>query len=223
MSCNIEKTLIHPIDKTAYKETIHQDFVSMEEFINRTGIFVSPEYFEYIYDIEFKESGVSAEEFVQDYEEKFSTCVQEIALHGTFKYEVMDEDVNCVGEYDECYEPNIWEIVNTLARNSRAEFDKRYNLIEQYNGMIDKVQKIPDKMLALTKFIRQLCLQNDIINGLLECLANNEVCATEIVENDVLKDIWNISMNQLKMILQDVSKNTELLRQFMQVEQEKEQ
>ena len=223
MSCNIEKTLIHPIDKTAYKETIHQDFVSREEFINRTGIFVSPEYFEYIYDIEVKESGVSAEEFVQDYEEKFSTCVQEIALHGTFKYEVMDEDVNCVGEYDECYEPNIWEIVNTLARNSRAEFDKRYNLIEQYNGMIDKVQKIPDKMLALTKFIRQLCLQNDIINGLLECLANNEVCATEIVENDVLKDIWNISMNQLKMILQDVSKNTELLRQFMQVEQEKEQ
>ena len=223
MGCNIEKTLIHPIDKTAYKETIHKDFVSREEFINQTGIFVSPEYFEYIYDMEFKESGVSAEEFVRDYEEKFSTCVQEIPLHGTFKYEVMDEDVNCVGEYDECYEPNIWEIVNTLARNSRAQFDKRYDLIEQYNGMIDKVQKIPDEMLALTKFIRQLCLQNDIINGLLECLANNEVCATEIVENDVLKDIWNISMNQLKMILQDVSKNTELLRQFMQVEKEKEQ
>ncbi len=223
MSCNIEKTLIHPIDKTAYKETIHQDFVSREEFINRTGIFVSPEYFEYIYDIEFKESGVSAEEFVQDYEEKFSTCVQEIALHGTFKYEVMDEDVNCVGEYDECYEPNIWEIVNTLARNSKAQFDKRYDLIEQYNGMIDKVQKIPDEMLALTKFIRQLYLQNDIINGLLECLANNEVCATEIVENEVLKDIWDISMNQLKMILQDVSKNTDLLSQLMQVEKEKEQ
>lgn len=223
MSCNIEKTLIHPIDKTAYKEAIHEDFVSREEFINQTGIFVSPEYFEYIYDIEFKESGVSAEEFVQDYEEKFSTCVQEIPLQGIFKYEVMDEDVNCVGEYDDCYEPNIWESVNALARNSKAEFDKRYDLIEQYNGMIDKVQKIPDEMLALTKFIRQLCLQNDIINGLLECLANNEVCATEIVENEVLKDIWDISMNQLKMILQDVSKNTDLLSQLMQVEKEKEQ
>ncbi len=220
MSCNIEKTLIHPIDKAAYKETIHQDFVSREEFINQTGIFVSPKYFEYIYDMEFKKSGVSAEEFVQDYEEKFSTCVQEIPLQGIFKYEVMDEDVNCVGEYDECYEPNIWEIVNTLARNSKAQFDKRYDLIEQYNGMIDKVQKIPDEMLALTKFIRQLCLQNDIINGLLECLANNEVCATEIVENEVLKDIWDISMNQLKMILQDVSKNTDLLSQLMQVEKE---
>lgn len=223
MSCNIEKTLIHPIDKAAYKETIHEDFVSREEFINQTGIFVSPEYFEYIYDMEFKKSGVSAEEFVQDYEEKFSTFIQEIPLQGIFKYEVMDEDVNCVGEYDECYEPNIWEIVNTLARNSKAQFDKRYDLIEQYNGMIDKVQKIPDEMLALTKFIRQLCLQNDIINGLLECLANNEVCATEIVENDILKDIWDISMNQLKMILQDVSKNTELLSQLMQVEKEKEQ
>lgn len=75
MGCNIEKTLIHPIDKTAYKETIHENLVSREEFINQTGIFVSPEYFEYIYDMEFKKSGVSAEEFVQNYEEKFSTCV----------------------------------------------------------------------------------------------------------------------------------------------------
>ena len=48
MGCNIEKTLIHPIDKTAYKETIHENLVSREEFINQTGIFVSPEYFEYI-------------------------------------------------------------------------------------------------------------------------------------------------------------------------------
>lgn len=220
MNSNIEKVLIHPIDKTAYKETIHQDFVSREEFINQTGIFVSPEYFEYIYNIEFKEAGVSTEEFIQDYEEKYSTCVQEIPLHGTFKYEVMDEEVNCVGEYDDCYEPNIWEIVNTLARNSKAEFDKRYDVIEQYNSMIDKVQKIPDEMLALTKFIRQVCLQNDILNGLLEYLTKNEVCATEIIENELLKDIWDISMNQLKMILQDVSKNTELLKQVMQIEKE---
>ena len=35
MNNNMEKTLIHPIDKTAYKETIHQDFVSREEFINQ--------------------------------------------------------------------------------------------------------------------------------------------------------------------------------------------
>lgn len=223
MSCNIEKTLIHSIDKMVYKETIHEDFVLREEFINRTGIFVSPEYFEYIYDMEFKKSGVDANEFVQDYEEKFSTCIQEIPLYGTFKYEVMDEDINCVGEYDEYHEPNIWEIVNALAINSKAEFDRRYAVIEQYNSMIDKVQKIPDEMLMLTKFIRQLCLENDIINGLLECLAKNEVCATEIIENELLKDIWDISMNQLKMILQDISKNTELLKQFMQIKIEKEQ
>ena len=36
MNNNMEKTLIHPIDKTAYKETIHQDFVSREEFINQS-------------------------------------------------------------------------------------------------------------------------------------------------------------------------------------------
>lgn len=138
MECKVKEKLIHPIEESTYKEKVHEGFVSREEFINRTGIFVSPDYFGYIYDMEFKEVGVSPDEFIRDYEEKYSTCIQEIPLHGTFKYEVMDEDISCAGEYDECHEPNIWEIVNSLARNSKTEFDKRYDVIEQYNGIISK-------------------------------------------------------------------------------------
>ena len=216
----IEKDLIHPITDCTYKESIYKDFVSREEFINRTGIFVSPNYFEYIYDIEYKESGVSVDEFIQDYEEKYSTCIQEIPLQGTFKYEVMDEEINCAGEYDDCYEPNIWEIINTLARSSKAEFEKRYDVIEKYNNVLDKVQKIPDKMHVLTKVIKRIWLQNSIVNDLLQYLASNETCATEIIENEALKDVWDISLNQLKMISNDLEKSLESFKQIEQRDEE---
>ena len=178
------KDLIHPVTRGTYKEPVYKDFVPREEFINRTGIFVSPDYFEYIYDMEFKKSGVGADEFIRNYEAKYSTCIQEIPLQGIFKYEVMDDELNCASEYDECYEPNIWEIVNALSRNSKAEFEKRYDAIEKYNSVLER-------------------------------------CATEIVGNEALKDIWDISLNQLKMISNDLGGNIDSFKQIGQEEKEK--
>ena len=154
----IEKDLIHPISDSTYKEPVYKDFVSREEFINQTGIFVSPNYYDYIYDIEYKESGVSADEFIQDYEKKYSTCIQEIPLQGVFKYEVMDEEINCAGEYDDCYEPNIWEIINTLAKSGKAEFEKRFDVAEKYNSILERYQKLPDEVLVLIEIIKKVCL-----------------------------------------------------------------
>ena len=210
MASKTEKTLIHPIDASTYKEKTYNNFVSREEFINRTGIFVSPDYFEYIYDIEFNEAGVSADEFIQDYEEKYSTCIQEIPLQGSFRYEVMDEDVNCVGEYDECYDPNIWEIVNSLARSSKTEFEKRYDLIEKFDN---KYKDITQRMLLLTKILKNLQLCSNILNGLLGYLAKNKACAEVIVGNEFLKDIWDISLNQIRMLNKDIGEKCRLYNQ----------
>lgn len=209
----IEKDLIHPITRGTYKEPVYKDFVSREEFINQTGIFVSPDYFGYIYDIEYKKAGVSVEEFVRDYEEKYSTCIQEVPLQGVFKYEVMDNELNCAGEYDECYEPNIWEIVNTLARSGKAEFEKRHDVVEKYNSVLDKIFNELD---LLTKISKKLSLQNNIVNDLLGYLADNEICATEIVGNESLKDVWDISLNQLKMISNDLGNNIDSFKQIEQ-------
>ena len=212
----IEKDLIHPMTDSTYKEPVYKDFVSREEFINRTGIFVSPNYFDYIYDIEYKESGVSAEEFIQDYEKKYSTCIQEIPLQGIFKYEVMDEEISCAGEYDDCYEPNIWEIINSLARSGKAELEKRYDVVEKYSSILDRYQKLPDEVLVLIEIIKKVWLQNNIVNDLLEHLANNEICATEIVGNEALKDVWDISLNQLKMISNDLGDSIDSFKQIGQ-------
>lgn len=207
MESKIKEVLIHPVGERAHTDKSYDDFVSREEFINRTGIFVSPDYFEYIHDIEFKDSGVSAEEFVGDYEEKYATCVQEIPLKGTFKYEVMDEELNCAGEYGECHEPNIWEILNTLARSSRSEFEKRYSLIEK----LDKYGDIAKEAVLLIKIIKKLHLCNDILNGLLGYLADDRACAEEIVGNEFLKDIWDISLNQIKMIQKDLGEECTII------------
>lgn len=49
--------------KAGENEPAFKDFVSRRDFINRTGVYVSPAYFGIIHD-KFMESGVSAEEFV---------------------------------------------------------------------------------------------------------------------------------------------------------------
>ena len=130
--------LIHPIDKEFdCKEPAHEDFVSREEFINRTGIFVTPEHFEYIYDMKFKESNVSADEFINDYEKEYSDCIEEVHLNGTFKYEVADEDLSCMHLYDDGYDANIWEIINSLAISYNTEYQSKWEIVEKYRAALE--------------------------------------------------------------------------------------
>lgn len=142
-----EICLIHPIDKEFdCKEPIYEDFVSREEFINRTGIFVTPKHFEYIYDIKFRKANVSVNEFVNDYEEKYSTCIQEVPLNGTFKYEIMDEDLSCM--CFESYEPNVWEIINSLAISYNTEYQLKLELIEKYRAALEEILRTLEEIKA---------------------------------------------------------------------------
>ena len=141
---NKTELLLAPTNEYAWKEVIHEDFVSREEFINRTGIFVSPEQFEFIYDMEFKKCKVSLDEFIRTYEEEHGGEVVEVPLQGTFKYMVMDDEVNCFGEYEaDFHEPNIWEIVNTLARSQAMERQAKWEYIQKYKKTLeDSIQML---------------------------------------------------------------------------------
>lgn len=147
-----EDALIHPVEKEyGWKEPVHDDFVSREEFINRTGVFVTPEHFEYIYDMVFKEANVPSDEFVNDYVTKYSTCIQEVPLSGTFKYEVMDEDLSCMGVYDDVYEPNIWEIANSLAVSYASEHQLRWEAVEKCKSALQETANIITKLQLVDK------------------------------------------------------------------------
>ena len=146
------KTLLRPLAETAKKELVeYEDFISRRDFINQTGIYVTPEYFDYIYECAFKESGATAEEFVKDYEEKYSTCITETKLSGTFKYEYDNDYVSCMGEYAEDYEPNAWEIIDCLARELAQERQKKEDLVERYKRVIENIMETNNKLVEMIK------------------------------------------------------------------------
>ena len=111
-----------------------EDFVSREEFIKRTGIFVTPEYFEYIYHKwvdETAKTGISVDDFVDDYEKNHIGQVAETKLNGTFKYLIMDESISCMHDDWDICDPDIWDIVNSLACDLAYEREEKQKAFEK--------------------------------------------------------------------------------------------
>ncbi len=99
-------------------EKEYKGFVTRREFINRTGVFVSAVYFEIIYE-EFKGLSVSADEFVRDYIDKYSTCIIS-DRNNLVHFEINDDEVSAVG----CYE-------NPVVESSRLSvLDLLFNMSE---------------------------------------------------------------------------------------------
>lgn len=138
-----EEPLIHP-DTLSCKfegELNYEDFVSRHEFINSTGIYVTPMHFYNIYR-KFKESGATAAEFVEHYEEEYADLpVEKINLQGTFKYEMTDVCISGIDRNSVDVYPNIYEIVDALGSAYyalRTILDEKNKLI---NELISEVRK----------------------------------------------------------------------------------
>lgn len=143
------------IKEHEWEEIVHEDFVSREEFINRTGIFVTPSHFDFIYNIEFKESGMSVDEFIQNFDENYIGEIVELPLKGTFRYMITDDDISCIGLHDEWIEPNIWDIVNYLSQSQAMESQSKWEYIEKYKKSLE------DSVQMLTKL--QAELRNTVV------------------------------------------------------------
>ena len=111
-----------------------EGFVSREEFIKRTGIFVTPEYFEYIHNKwvdESEETGISIDDFVDNYEKNHIGQIAETELNGTFKYLIMDEPVSCMHDDWDICDPDIWDIINSLACDLAYEREEKQKAFEK--------------------------------------------------------------------------------------------
>ena len=66
----MKNILIGDYDKQFKSDELeYKDFISRKEFINSTGIYVSALFFESVYH-DYKESGLSVDDFVNTYETK---------------------------------------------------------------------------------------------------------------------------------------------------------
>lgn len=110
-------------------EPVHDDFISRAEFINQTGIFVSPEFFEVIHDV-FVDSGLPVEDFVSTYEDEYSADVCEIPLNGVFKYESVDLCFYAANDIrPEEEEPNLWEVMDSVVKKAYSEDQDLTNML----------------------------------------------------------------------------------------------
>lgn len=149
----------------------YEDFVSREDFINRTGIFVTPEYFDYIYD-NFREAGVSADEFIDNYESKYATCIEEAEIHGKFKYEIDDCDITAIGSYDDdMYELTIWDLMNNLAK--RYENERIWGS-EVYKAFKDLKEFYERSKSIIKEYKKIYQLNQELIKSILEIISSSE-------------------------------------------------
>lgn len=128
--------LINPTAEPA--DPTYPDFVSLIDFINRTGVFVSPCHFDQVYK-RFKESGVSVNKFIQDYEARYADDVVSVPMSGTFKYEFTDDQISCLGEFkDEDYSATVLEALYSAL--DLAEYRRK-----KYQDMLEERKKIEDQ------------------------------------------------------------------------------
>ena len=137
---NTKDTLL--INPTAEPtDPTYPDFVSLLDFINRTGVFVSPCHFDLVYR-RFQESGVSVDKFIQDYEARYADDVVSVPMSGTFKYEFTDDQISCLGEFkDEDHNATVLEALYSAL--DLAEYRRK-----KYQNMLEERKKIEEQTAA---------------------------------------------------------------------------
>ena len=91
-------------------------FTTRRDFINRSGIFVSENYFEIIY-LEFLRSGMSVLDFINCYGSKVENAVVEVELPEKFRCVLFDDGISRCGDpnFINCDGYlNIYEVIDAL-------------------------------------------------------------------------------------------------------------
>lgn len=129
--------LLHEQESMPASERIYTDFVTREQFVNITGICVTPQYFDYIYKREWareKKSGITLDEFLNDYELNHSCQVIEVS---GFRF-ICNDDILLTDNPDD----SIYDIVNNLVveidqeERQRKQLENKCKILENRNSNI---------------------------------------------------------------------------------------
>lgn len=138
MKCNKNKMLTSLTPKQ--QRLIEKEDREIERMIMQVGCAL---------DERFVDSGISTDEFIDNYEEKYSSCIEETPLSGTFKYEVEDTDISGMDNIEEDQTMSIWKIIDSIII---AYYEKRNyaeEMEEKYHNVVDEVlEQIRGYLLA---------------------------------------------------------------------------
>lgn len=137
------------IEKYLNEETKHEDFVSRIDFINRTMVFCTPEYYEMIYD-DFVESGVSPAEFVRNYRNKYATCLLEVSIgDDTIYYELDDDILGAIDYPEDEFDFNILELLNNIAMAHSHKNKYAEEMITSYQKVVESQMQINTELIDI--------------------------------------------------------------------------
>lgn len=94
----------------------YHGFITRRDLINRTGIYMTEEYFADLY-YKFLNSGKTADEFIEDFETNVEDRVIETTMPKAFRYMQNDERISRIGDHNfTCPEDgiNVYELLDSL-------------------------------------------------------------------------------------------------------------
>lgn len=155
-----EYTYIHKYESTGYYddkkffnesdfETIEKyeafkKFIPRLDFINITGIFVTPQQYYCIFNT-FYDMDITQEEFVKDYEKKYSGYI--VYTNDGLKYDFDDEEISNNGWFDPEDPMGVLQNLNSmdLINNAvleiyhwKARYNEMHDLVVQLNNILEK-------------------------------------------------------------------------------------
>lgn len=145
--------LIQPVvnDLYSWEEQTPENFISREEFINCTGIFVTTSYFYHVYK-SFLKSGLTVNQFLNSYEDMFSHELEEVSLSGKLKYHFTDTEISNLGNYeDDDYIPNIYDLLNSLACSLTSTKEHNEKIISQYKSVLSKAIRMCEEQIQMVE------------------------------------------------------------------------
>ena len=124
-------------ERNIMEEKAFADFVSRKEFMDRTGIYTSPDFYEVVYE-RFKESNMPVEEFVDNYAQSCGG-IEEITIGESFKFkydiadDMISEQIDIIGA--DCSIYDVLDAFVSLYLGKWAECDALYSTLEDIQNL----------------------------------------------------------------------------------------
>lgn len=198
----VKNAIVRPltVDGISHNKEFDYGFMTRTDFINLTGIFVSPSYFRMIVDDYEEQQELSPECFALQWKSDNEYLFQTIELKGNITCPIDDEDITAIGtDHDIVEDRNVYDVINDLLireYSGREKIDEFRATLEEIKGSVDTNK--------IMKAIKNLQLQLDILHGLVHEFLNDKECADVIENNTFLYDICKISVNQIGMLTDDL-------------------